>query len=276
MPTDLRRTKVALRCQGKFDGTGNANEVIAGSQFDSDFDAAIHLIAELRAKKPDLYVNLTTGTYPSPFWLLYADSIWRGGDDHSFAGVGTNRQRWITYRDSQLYRWVVEEGPLFPLNSLMLHGLIFARHADRLGIDPGHDFPDEVHSYFGEGTQLQEMYITPSLLSGQDWDVLAEAAKWSRENAKTLEDSHWIGGDPALLEVYGWAAWSSEKAIVTLRNPSDQPEISSPASRRFWNSRPVELLPMLPAARGKATAPNRRSPSPRRIRTPFTCGLFRC
>ena len=46
-------------------------------------------IGELRAKKPDLYVNLTTGTYPSPFWLLYADSIWRGGDDHSFAGVGS-------------------------------------------------------------------------------------------------------------------------------------------------------------------------------------------
>jgi len=210
--------------QFKFDGTGNVNEVIKGSEFDSDFDAAIHLIGDLRAKKPDLYVNLTTGTYPSPFWLLYADSIWRGGDDHSFAGVGTNRQRWITYRDSQLYRWVVEEGPLFPMNSLMLHGLIFARYAERLGDDPGHDFADEVHSYFGTGTQLQEMYITPSLLSSQDWDVLAESAKWSRENAQTLKDSHWIGGDPARLEVYGWASWSHQKAIVTLRNPSDQPQ----------------------------------------------------
>jgi hypothetical protein len=210
--------------QFKFDGTGNANEVIKGSAFDSDFDAAIHLIGELRAKKPDLYVNLTTGTYPSPFWLLYADSIWRGGDDHSFAGVGTDRQRWITFRDSQIYRWVVEDGPLFPMNSLMLHGLIFARYAERLGSDPHHDFPDEVHSYFGTGTQLQEMYITPSLISSDDWDVLAEAARWSRDNAQTLKDSHWIGGDPARLEVYGWASWSPEKAIVTLRNPSDQPQ----------------------------------------------------
>ncbi len=210
--------------QFKFDGTGNANEVIAGSEFDSDFDAAIHLIGELRAKKPDIYINLTTGTYPSPFWLVYADSIWRGGDDHSFAGVGSNRQRWITYRDSQIYRWVVEEGPLFPMNSLMLHGMIFARYAERLSDDPGHDFADEVHSYFGTGTQLQEMYITPSLLSSQDWDVLAEAAKWSRANAATLKDSHWIGGDPAKLEVYGWASWSPTKAIVTLRNPSDRPQ----------------------------------------------------
>ncbi len=106
----------------------------------------------------------------------------------------------------------------------MLHGLIFARYAQRLGDDPGHDFPDEVHDYFGTGTQLQEMYITPSLLSSENWDVLAEAAKWSRENAQTLKDSHWIGGDPARLEVYGWASWSHEKAIVTLRNPSDQPQ----------------------------------------------------
>ncbi len=210
--------------QFKFDGTGNANQVIKGSEFDSDFDAAIHLIGELRARKPDLYVNLTTGTYPSPFWLFYADSIWRGGEDHSFAGVGSNRQRWITYRDSQIYRWVVEEGPLFPMNSLMLHGMIYARYAKRLGDDPNHDFADEVHSYFGTGTQLQEMYITPTLLSNDDWDVLAETAKWSRNNAQTLKDSHWIGGDPARLEVYGWASWSKEKAIVTLRNPSDKPQ----------------------------------------------------
>ena len=210
--------------QFKFDGTGNANEVIKGSEFDSDFDAAIHLIGELRAKKPDIYINLTTGTYPSPFWLLYADSIWRGGDDHNFTGVGSNRQRWITYRDSQTYRWVIEEGPLFPINSLMLHGMIFARDAQRLGNDPGHDFPDEVHSYFGTGTQLQEMYITPSLLSAQDWDVLAEAAKWSRANAQVLKDTHWVGGDPARLEVYGWAAWNPQRAILTLRNPSDKPQ----------------------------------------------------
>ena len=55
--------------QFKFDGTGNADRVVPGSEFDSDFAAAIHLIGELRALKPDLYVNLTTGTYPSPFWL---------------------------------------------------------------------------------------------------------------------------------------------------------------------------------------------------------------
>lgn len=205
--------------QFKFDGTANAATVYPGSKFNSDFDAMIRLIGELRAARPDLYVNLTTGTYPSPFWLRYADSIWRGGEDHSFAGVGTDRQRWITYRDAATYEHVVRRGPLYPLNSLMLHGLIYAQHAQKLDVDPQHDFRAEVHDYFGTGTQLQEMYITHWLLSNEDWDTLAEAARWSRRNADILVDTHWIGGDPAQLETYGWASWSPRGAILTLRNP---------------------------------------------------------
>ncbi|MEI9903460.1 MAG: hypothetical protein WDN06_05375 [Asticcacaulis sp.] len=161
--------------------------------------------------KPDLFVNVTTGTYPSPAWLRYADSIWRGGQDHAFTGVGTARQRWITYRDREEYENIVVDGPLFPLNAVMLHGLIYAQHAPGLADDPGHDFPAEVHSYFGSGTALQEMYITPSLLSAGDWDTLAQAANWSRANADVLKDTHWIGGDPGRLDVYGWAAWAPRK-----------------------------------------------------------------
>jgi hypothetical protein len=210
--------------QFKFDGTGSSSDVIPGSQFGSDFAAAIALIDDLRAAEPDLYVNLTTGTYPSPFWLRYADSTWRGGDDHSFSGVGTSRQQWITYRDADTFRNVVAKGPLYPLNSLMLHGIIFAKRAHNLDSDPGDDFSAEVRSYFGTGTQCQEMYITHSLLADKHWDVLAECAKWSRQNADVLADTHWVGGDPNLLEAYGWAAWSQRKAILTLRNPSDRPQ----------------------------------------------------
>ena len=210
--------------QFKLDGTGSPDKVTPGSDFDSDFSAAISLIDDLRAIKPDLFINLTTGTWPSPFWLRTADSIWRGGEDHKFAGVGTNRQRWITYRDRDTFGGIVRQGPLFPLNSLMLHGMIYARKAHGLNTDPANDFPDEVHSYFASGTGLQEMYISPDLLTEKNWDTLAESANWARANAVTLRDSHWIGGDPTRLEVYGWASWSPGHAIVTLRNPSDRPQ----------------------------------------------------
>ncbi|HLX03787.1 MAG TPA: enterotoxin [Trinickia sp.] len=208
--------------QFKFDGTGNADKVFPGSRFNSDWDAAIELIGDIRRARPSTFINLSTGTLPSPFWLRYADSIWRGGADDGLAGVGVNRERWITYRDAQTYHNVVLESPLFPLNSLMLHGIIYARENPRLNSGAGQAFANEVRSYFGSGTQLQELYVTPSLLSEGDWDVLAESAKWARANADVLRDGHWIGGAPDELEVYGWAAWSPSKSILTLRNPADR------------------------------------------------------
>ncbi|GAB3792666.1 enterotoxin [Dyella agri] len=212
--------------QFKFDGTGNVSSVFPGSRFDSDFAAAIQLIDDIRKDKPNTFINLTTGTWASPFWLGYADTIWRDGEDDWYTGVGSMREQWITYRDQQTYQNIVLKGPLFPIDSLMLHGIIYAQKNPRLNTDPGHDFANEVRSYFATGTELQEMYITPSLLTPQDWDTLASAAKWSRANAAVLRDAHWIGGDPGRLDVYGWAAWSPKKAIVTFRNPDSKPQLA--------------------------------------------------
>ena len=207
----------------KFDGVRRGGGRYPGSAFGSDFEAALALIATLRNARPDVYINQTTGTWPSPFWLLFADSIWRGGYDHEFAGVGSKRQQWITYRDAKTYENVVRGGPLFPISSLMLHGVIYAKHARGLQDDPEGDLCDEIRSAFGCGTQLQELYVTPSLLTESNWDDLAAAACWARERADVLRDVHWIGGSPAGLEVYGWAAWAPDRSTVTLRNPADEP-----------------------------------------------------
>ena len=207
--------------QFKFDGTGNINSVVPGSQFGSDFEAAIALIQDLRVIKPDLFINLTTGTWPSPFWLPICDSIWRGGWDHSYYGVGSARQRWMTFRDADTYERIVRRGPLFPLSSLMLHGIIYSKHAGKLSTDPENDFRDEVRSYFGTGTQLQEMYISHGLLSETNWNDLAQCATWARSNAEVLVDTHWIGGNPRNREIYGWASWTPKKGIITLRNPDE-------------------------------------------------------
>ncbi len=210
--------------QFKLDGTGSPDKVTPGSAFDSDFAAAIALIQDLRVVRPDLFINLTTGTWPSPFWLMTADSIWRGGEDHEFAGQGSDRQRWITYRDADTYGGIVRQSPFYPLNALMLHGIIFARHAHGLSSDPGGDLPDEVWSYFASGTGLQELYVSPDLLKSEDWDLIARAARWARMRAPVLRDSHWQGGDPARGQIYGWAAWNPERSMIALRNPSPRPQ----------------------------------------------------
>lgn len=208
----------------KLDGMGNANTYIKGSQFASDFDASIELIKNMRAVNNELFINLTTGTNASPSWLFYADSIWRQGDDINVFGKGSPAQQWMTYRDAETYRSIVRKGPLFPINSLMYHGIVSAENAyfglEKVQTD--RDFADQVWSYFATGTQLQELYITPSMLNSNKWDTLANAAKWSRENSAVLVDTHWVGGDPTALDIYGWASWSPNKAILGLRNPSDK------------------------------------------------------
>ena len=60
------------------------------------------------------------------------------------------------------------------------------------------------------------------MMSPQNWDDLAECAKWAHKNADVLAATHWIGGDPGNGEVYGWASWSPRKGILALRNPSTQ------------------------------------------------------
>lgn len=206
----------------KFDGTSTEEHYEKGQRYTSDFHAIIALIKELRTARPDIYINLTTGTWPSPFWFSIADSIWRNGWDHEFVGVGSQRNQWMTFRDSMIYSHNVLKAPLFPINSLMTHGVIYAEKARGLDTDPGNDLAKEIWSGFAFGTQMQEIYISPKLMTQQNWDDLAAAAKWVRANQKTLVDTHWIGGNPAMLETYGWASWSPEKGIIALRNPSNQ------------------------------------------------------
>ena len=234
----------------KLDGTSGEEFPMPGSRFASDFDAIIHLLQELRRERKDLFINLTTGTWASPFWFGIADSIWRGGWDHEFLGEGPSREKWITLRDSRIYIYNVEVAPLFPINSLMTHGVIYTPLARGLNTSEGDELAHEIWSGFGCGTQMQEIYVRPSVLKPGEWDTLAAAAKWARANSETLVDTHWVGGNPVDMEVYGWASWSPKKGILTLRNPSSR--------TKTWSFEPnaVFELPAGAPTRYRLSSPN--------------------
>jgi len=205
----------------KFDGIGvGGRPAGTTAEFASDMQALLQLMSELRRVKPDVFINTTTGTWSSPYWLWHCDSTWRSGHDWNKHGAGTERRQQITYRDKETYHNVVSRAPLYPINSLMTQGVMFANHG--LPKESG-GLTEDIRDFFASGTNCQELYITPSLMSPEHWDALAEAAKWSHENADVLVDTHWVGGDPAAGEIYGWAAWSERKGVLSLRNPSDKP-----------------------------------------------------
>jgi hypothetical protein len=98
----------------KFDGIASGMYAQGGADYYRDTEAMMRLMLELREEDPNLYINLNTGSWPSPFWLRYADSLWRQGDDMGFAGKGTRQQQWLNYRDQQVYRNIARKGPLSP------------------------------------------------------------------------------------------------------------------------------------------------------------------
>jgi len=198
----------------KFDGTDAA--------LLEETEALFDLTNQLYTKSDNVFISLTTGTWASPFWLFHGDSVWRNGHDMSFFGKGSKRQQWLTYRDMETYRNVVLKGPLYPLNSLMNQGVVHAKWGPaKLTSDPN-EFAQEVYSFFGIGTNLQELYISFDRMTPPMWDTLAQGAKWSRQNSNILVDTHWIGGDPGKLEIYGCASWQKDKGILMLRNPNDK------------------------------------------------------
>ncbi len=239
----------------KFDGMGAGN-VVAGAEAEmaSDIDAILDLTGDLRREDPDVFISATTGTWASPYWLLYADSIWRQGGDTGSHGQGNSRQQWMTYRDMFTYERVVQAGPLYPLNSLMLHGILIGNRPGRapagLGLDEK-SVADEIWSFFGSGTSLQELYISPGVPTEAMLDELAAAAKWARQNDDVLIDTHWVGGNPGNGEIYGWASWRPGKGIVVLRNPADRPQSFTLSLQTSFElplawSGPINIKPIYP------------------------------
>ncbi|WP_341216239.1 hypothetical protein [uncultured Wocania sp.] len=203
----------------KFDGFGGSEP-----KYLPDMEAGVKLISNLRKTNPDVYINITVGTWPSPFWLKYADCIWRGAGDLHQAGVGSTTQKMMTYRDGTLHNNIVNRAPLYPLNSIMTVGIAYANlgHPSKYVNDDLEDFKDMVYSSFAAGSSLQELYISYNKMKPEFWAVVAEGAKWAKANETILEDTHWIGGSPINLETYGFASWTPEKGIISLRNPSDK------------------------------------------------------
>lgn len=208
----------------KFDGVGAGNGASGASiTYQKDIEAFLKLINGLREEEPKLFLSLTVGTWPSVYWLNYGDAIWRAGEDTGLGGEGPKRQQWITYKDGQAYKNIVKRAPLFPLNSIMYHGICIADNGlpGKLEMD-NKNISDEIWAFFGTGTGLQELYINPHKLNATNWNCLRDAANWSKANAKYLADIHWVGGDPAKGEIYGYAGWSGKRGVLTLRNPTSR------------------------------------------------------
>lgn len=189
----------------------------------SHFMRLCQISSELHKVNPDLFINTTVGTWPSPFWLNHVDCTWRmGGADVSWIGKGDQREKGINYRDGEVYQMVVKRAPLYPLNSMMFHGVVLGHcYQAKKTSTAGNNMKNEFRSYFALGTNLQELYLSPDLMTEKTWDDLAECVRWNKKHASTLIDSHWVKGNPVMSEPYCYASWQNNEGVMCVRNPDD-------------------------------------------------------
>ena len=220
----------------KFDGISAQASAIGpdeGTRGEENAEAIISIERAVRQKRPDIFLNTTVGTWASPFWFHFTDAVWRQEGDYGEAGdQGTDRERWVTYRDRLVYQNFIQRSPVCPINTLMTHGFILSRWG---AVSKNMDYDGivrEMRCAFACGSGMVELYNDYKLMdeikdnqgnAGALWKDLAECIKWQQEQADVLPDAHWVGGNPwdgKKANVYGWAAWNGKKSVLTLRNPS--------------------------------------------------------
>ena len=220
----------------KFDGISAQFSSVGpdpGAVGNENAEAIIMAEKVLRSIKEDVFLNTTVGTWASPFWFQHTDAIWRQEkDDGTIGNNSNNRENWITYRDRLVYQNYVQNSPLCPINTLMTHGFIFTEFGGPAGFSRDwKSVLNELRCAFACGSGMVELYndykLTNELVNpatgkaGELWGEIAKCMQWQRKNADVLPDIHWVGGNPwtgAKAEVYGWAAWNGQKAVLTLRN----------------------------------------------------------
>lgn len=245
----------------KFDGISAQASAIGpdeGTRGEENAEAIISIERAVRQKRPDIFLNTTVGTWASPFWFHFTDAVWRQEGDYGEAGdQGTDRERWITYRDRLVYQNFIQRSPVCPINTLMTHGFILSRWG---AVSKNMDYDGivrEMRCAFACGSGMVELYNDYKLMdeikdnqgnAGALWKDLAECIKWQQEQADVLPDAHWVGGNPwdgKKANVYGWAAWNGKKSVLTLRNPS--------ASAQTFTTTLREALDIPAYIRGKIT-----------------------
>ncbi|HET7118680.1 MAG TPA: alpha-galactosidase [Hanamia sp.] len=185
-------------------------------------DSMIAKCNAVRAINPNVYLNITSGTWLSPWWMSYGNQIWMQGGDYGFADIPSVNQRdaSMTYKDMVLYDDFYKQDDWFPISNLMTHGIIKGTLNEIGGTDdPLSKFTDDAMFYFGRGVTMYELYISPDLLDKGEWNALSKSLKWAENRFPVLVNTDMVGGDPGKGEAYGYIHCKDNKSIIAVRNP---------------------------------------------------------
>ena len=176
----------------------------------------------VRAIDPGVYLNITSGTWLSPWWLPYANQIWMDAADYGFAELPSisRRDNAMTYRDFALYNDFKTRNLWFPVANLMTHGIIKGRlESISKGGESIDRFTNNAVLYFARGVSMWELYISPDILTPAEWHALSQSIKWARSRFPLMKTTFMVGGNPAKGKTYGYVHFVDNKGVIAVRNP---------------------------------------------------------
>jgi len=190
-------------------------------------ESVIDLCRSVRSENPNMFLNITSGTWLSPWWVKYANMIWMQGYDYGYSDVPSisRRDAAITYRDYVLFDDLKKNDFWFPVSNLMTHGIIKG-HLQKLGgeAESLDKFTANALLYFARGVSMWELYISPDLLTDGEWNAMAKSIQWAKDRFGILRSTEMVGGDPGKRSTYGYVHFSGNRGIVAARNPFIEPQ----------------------------------------------------
>ena len=221
-------------CPSKKHGhiTGGYNDTY---QYTEMWENWIEIFKKLRLAREtigkDLWINQTSYCNASPWFLQWADSLWiqNSGDigfvDETDKGEKLSSldvDRVLTYRDGRYHDFSVVRNYQFPHEFIYNHDPIYGNTAKISMTDE--EYRKYMFMMTTRGTAFWELYYSFSMFNKAKWRINSDALRFIRNNYEIIKTSRFIGGAPTNGEAYGYSAWTENAGIISLRNPSNNPQ----------------------------------------------------
>lgn len=184
----------------------------------------------LREVNPDVYLNLTSYSHCSPWFLKWVDSVWlNNSSDMYYEGDGSNLDQCLNYRDGRYYDYYVVRQQQFPASCIYNHEPCYGKknynpplpaRSHKTVYYTSEEFAKYLLMCMMRGTGFIELYYSPSMFDDEKWEINAQILKWAEENFHILRHSEFFGGIPKTGACYGYAAFEGGEGYVIVRNPS--------------------------------------------------------
>jgi hypothetical protein len=209
---------------------------------EATMDAFIDTLDSVRKQCPELLIMLYW-RFESPWWLLYADTIYQRGLLMEGATPSDTPSRLIrqsiTISLDQGHDWNWDSMPLISQDSLGVW-LSNTRWGSWMGAEGwrGAWIMD-----FVRGNMMHQLWGDLALLDEQDLKFMQAIAAWTKENSAVLKHPKRILGSPWRAEPYGYACFEGGRGVIAIHNaqfksinvqvPLDATVGLSPASQAY-------------------------------------------